>query len=187
MNQCKVFRALNFAALFLVALSFSRSAARAVDPANDPQLADSLADFRVKSDPNYLPTDSRLNRVERDSIDKIRTNFAKPGVDFATAPLWVWNDLLSEEQIRASLADLNAQRVNQAFVHPRPGLATPYLSDQWFKLWDAALDEAQKRDMKIWIYDENSYPSGFAGGLVPDVMPESRGQGLDVLILDALA
>jgi hypothetical protein len=32
--------------------------------------------------------------------------------------------------------------------------------------------------MKVWIYDENSYPSGFAGGLVPDAMPESRGRGL---------
>ena len=31
--------------------------------------------------------------------------------------------------------------------------------------------------MKIWIYDENSYPSGFAGGHVPDQMPESYNQG----------
>ena len=32
--------------------------------------------------------------------------------------------------------------------------------------------------MNVWIYDENSYPSGFAGGLVPEAMPESRGRGL---------
>ena len=32
--------------------------------------------------------------------------------------------------------------------------------------------------MNIWIYDENSYPSGFAGGLVPETMPDSRGRGL---------
>src|SRR4030043_178429 len=31
--------------------------------------------------------------------------------------------------------------------------------------------------MKVWIYDENSYPSGFAGGHVPDQMPESYNQG----------
>ena len=31
--------------------------------------------------------------------------------------------------------------------------------------------------MNIWIYDENSYPSGFAGGWVPEPMPESRGHG----------
>ena len=32
--------------------------------------------------------------------------------------------------------------------------------------------------MNLWIYDENSYPSGFAGGWVPEMMPESRGRGL---------
>lgn len=31
--------------------------------------------------------------------------------------------------------------------------------------------------MNIWIYDENSYPSGFAGGHVPELMPESYNQG----------
>ena len=135
---------------------------------------------------NYLPTQSKLNLVEDVSVDEIKKNFIAPGVDFSTGPLWVWNDLLTEEQIRATLADLNKQHVNQPFVHPRPGLATPYLSDEWFKLWDAALDEAQKRGMKIWIYDENSYPSGFAGGFVPDAMPESQGSGVDVQFYDEL-
>jgi hypothetical protein len=41
-----------------------------------------------------------------------------------------------------------------------------------------SLDEAERLDMNIWIYDENSYPSGFAGGFVPEAMPESRGRGL---------
>jgi hypothetical protein len=41
---------------------------------------------------------------------------------------------------------------------------TPYLSDEWFRLWKLALKEAEKLDMNVWIYDENSYPSGFAGG-----------------------
>ena len=32
--------------------------------------------------------------------------------------------------------------------------------------------------MNVWIYDEYCCPSGFAGGLVPDAMPESLGRGL---------
>ncbi|MBP8256280.1 MAG: hypothetical protein KAX37_03070, partial [Opitutaceae bacterium] len=55
---------------------------------------------------------------------------------------------------------------------------TPYLSPEWFHLWDVALAEAHKLDMNVWIYDENSYPSGFAGGWVPERLPESRGRGL---------
>ncbi len=86
--------------------------------------------------------------------------------------------MLTEEQIRGTMRDLCGQQVRQVFVHPRPGLMTPYLSDDWFRLWKVALDEAEKLDMNVWIYDENSYPSGFAGGHVPEVMPESRGRGL---------
>jgi hypothetical protein len=104
--------------------------------------------------------------------------FAKPPREYATAPLWVWNDQLTDAQVRGTLRDLAGQGVRQAFVHPRPGLMTPYLSPEWFRLWRVALDEAKRLDMNIWIYDENSYPSGFAGGWVPELMPESRGRGL---------
>ena len=104
--------------------------------------------------------------------------FAAPPTEYSSAPLWVWNDMLTEEQIASTMNDLAGQKVKQVFVHPRPGLMTPYLSDGWFRLWKAALKEAEKLDMNVWIYDENSYPSGFAGGLVPEAMPQSRGQGI---------
>ncbi len=110
--------------------------------------------------------------------ESIRKVFRDPPREFSTAPLWVWNDDLTESQVRESLRGLKRQNVRQAFVHPRPGLMTPYLGDAWMQLWRAALDEAQRLDMNLWIYDENSYPSGFAGGHVPEVMPESRGRGL---------
>ncbi len=108
----------------------------------------------------------------------LRLVFADPPREYSTAPLWVWNDMLTEEQIRLTLRDLAGQKVMQAFVHPRPGLMTPYLSESWFRLWSVALDEAQRLGMNLWIYDENSYPSGFAGGWVPQMMPEARGRGL---------
>ncbi len=100
--------------------------------------------------------------------------FTDPPRQYSTAPLWVWNDMLTEQQIVSTLEDLAGQNVRQVFVHPRPGLMTPYLSPQWFRLWKVALEEAKRLDMNVWIYDENSYPSGFAGGLVPEAMPESR-------------
>jgi len=107
--------------------------------------------------------------------------FRDPPREYSTGPLWVWNDLLTERQVRETLRDLASQKVRQVWVHPRPGLMTPYLSKDWFRLWQAALDEAERLGMNVWIYDENSYPSGFAGGWVPEAMPESRGRGLSFL------
>lgn len=113
-----------------------------------------------------------------DTSGQVLAIFEHPPREFSTAPLWVWNDMLSDEQIVSTLEDLASQGVKQVFVHPRPGLMTPYLSPEWFRLWRLALDTAERLDMNVWIYDENSYPSGFAGGWVPEQMPKSRGRGL---------
>ncbi len=119
-----------------------------------------------------------ISTINGEDSSKIRSQFAQPPREYSTGPLWVWNDRLSEKQIRETMNDFASQHVKQVWVHPRPGLMTPYLSEEWFHLWEIALDEAKKLDMNVWIYDENSYPSGYAGGLVPEAMPESRGQGL---------
>ncbi len=118
------------------------------------------------------------------SSPALRELFAKPTRDYTSGPLWVWADLMTDDMVLSSLRDLHAQGVRQPFVHPRPGLMTPYLSEEWFRLWKVVLDEAKKLDMNVWIYDENSYPSGFAGGFVPDAMPESRGRGLSITEAD---
>jgi hypothetical protein len=125
-----------------------------------------------------LTTLGGLGNTMSQEIDSLRAIFANPPREFTSGPLWVWNDMLTEEQIVSTLEDLASQNVRQPFIHPRPGLMTPYLSEDWFRLWKKALETAERLDMNIWIYDENSYPSGFAGGYVPEAMPESRGLGL---------
>ena len=122
-----------------------------------------------------LALDGKLEAVDSAAVKKL---FPDPPRQYCSAPLWVWNDMLTEKQIVGTLRVLAGQKVKQVFVHPRPGLMTPYLSEEWFRLWKVALKEAERLDMNVWIYDENSYPSGFAGGLVPEAMPESRGRGL---------
>jgi hypothetical protein len=109
---------------------------------------------------------------------KLKALFKDPPREYSTGPLWVWNDMLTEREIRDTMRDLASQKVKQVWVHPRPGLMTPYLSADWFRMWKVALKEAERLDMNVWIYDENSYPSGFAGGWVPELMPEARGRGL---------
>ena len=126
-----------------------------------------------------------LSQADAQDSATIAKQFKSPSRDYASAPLWVWNDMLTEEQIVSTLEDLASQKVKQAFVHPRPGLMTPYLGEDWFRLWKVALREAERLDMNIWIYDENSYPSGFAGGIVSEAMPEARGKRLDIKEINA--
>jgi hypothetical protein len=120
------------------------------------------------------------------SSQQTRANFAAPSRDYSSGPLWTWNDRLTKQQIQQTLQDLVDQNVRQVWVHPRPGLMTPYLGEEWFARWRDSLEFAEKNDMNVWIYDENSYPSGFAGGFVPEAMPDSRGQGIQFAWIDAV-
>lgn len=104
--------------------------------------------------------------------NEFKAQFSNPASDYRTAPLWVWNDDMSEEVIDFQLQELKNHGFGGAFVHPRPGLITEYLSEDWFGKWSHALDTAKKLGMKLYIYDENSYPSGFAGGHVPAQLPD---------------
>ena len=113
-------------------------------------------------------------------FEKLRKEFADPPRAFRPAPLWVWNTQVTRADIDRMLGDFKAQGFGGAFVHPRPGLVTEYLSDEWFDLYKYSVEKGKELGLDIWIYDENSYPSGFAGGHGPAQMPESydQGQGL---------
>lgn len=108
---------------------------------------------------------------------KIKSELKDPPASFRSAPLWVWNTKVTYEDIDRMLGEYKNQGFGGAFVHPRPGLITEYLSSDWFDLYRYSLEVGKKLGLDIWIYDENSYPSGFAGGLVPAQMPESYNQG----------
>ena len=110
---------------------------------------------------------------ELSTIDGTFALFRDPPAEYRSAPLWVWNDRVSEAQIDEQLRDFKARGIGGVFIHPRPGLITPYLSDEWLDRWAYAVKVGKTLGMKIWIYDENSYPSGFAGGHVPATMPDA--------------
>ncbi len=91
---------------------------------------------------------------------------ADPPAAYRPQLLWVWNGEVTRQRITQMLEDYAAQGMGGVFVHPRAGLVTEYLSEAWFDLWAFALSEAKRLGLFCHIYDENSYPSGFAGGHV---------------------
>jgi len=51
-------------------------------------------------------------------------------------------------------------------MHPRTGLATEYLGPDFFNAIRACVKKARQLKMHAWLYDEDRWPSGYAGGLV---------------------
>ena len=122
------------------------------------------------------------------SFVELRPLFRDPPAQYRSAPLYVWNNDVQEADIDQFLRDFKEQGIGGVFIHPRPGLITEYLSERWFALARYTVERARQLGMLVWLYDENSYPSGFAGGHVPAAMPESwqDGHGLTMKKLSAL-
>jgi len=78
---------------------------------------------------------------------------------------------MTAARIREMLQGFARRNIGGVFIHPRPGLVTEYLSDEWFSLWAIALKECKRLGIGCHIYDENSFPSGFAGGHVVSADP----------------
>jgi hypothetical protein len=114
-----------------------------------------------------VDTKSGWHSTVPNSLEELQKSFKNPPIDFSTAPFWVWNDQVTQETIDFQLREFKDKGIHMVFVHPRPGLVTEYLGNEWFELVQYSVEKARELDMKIWLYDENSYPSGFAGGHVP--------------------
>ncbi len=85
-------------------------------------------------------------------------------------PFWSWNDELEPERLRGQIQWMHKCGIGGFFMHARGGLKTPYLGEQWMQCIEACCDEAKKLGMDAWAYDENGWPSGFAGGLLLEDM-----------------
>ena len=89
-----------------------------------------------------------------------------PSAEYRGALFWALNGKLEPEEMRRQIRLMKQMGMGGFFLHARVGLNTEYLGDEWFKCVDAAIDEAAGLGMKVWLYDEDRWPSGAAGGLV---------------------
>lgn len=123
------------------------------------------------------------------SIESLKLNLNNPDTSFRSAPFWGWNDRLQPEELVRQLKDMKAKGMGGAFIHSREGLETPYLGEEWMADIAASIDCAQQENLEIWIYDEDKWPSGSAGGTVSAADPErftAKGLTLEILSGDAV-
>jgi hypothetical protein len=96
------------------------------------------------------------------------------GKEWRPAPFWSWNDKLQESELRRQIREMADRGWGGYFMHSRVGLVTGYLSDDWMDLVKACAQEARETDTWAWLYDEDKWPSGFAGGIIPLKDPSFR-------------
>ena len=97
------------------------------------------------------------------NFDKV---FRNPDSSYRGAPFWAWNCKLDAETMAHQVEYFKEMGLGGFHMHPRTGLDTPYLSKEYMKVIKACVEKARKEKMLAWLYDEDRWPSGAAGGLV---------------------
>jgi len=100
------------------------------------------------------------------------------GFNYAPAPFWFLNHRLEKDEIRRQLRLMKETEVSGFFIHPRAGLLTPYGSAEWHEMVKFIVSESEKLGLKAWLYDEDPFPSGIAGGKVVFDNPEFKARGI---------
>ncbi|MFT3786541.1 MAG: hypothetical protein QM770_10290 [Tepidisphaeraceae bacterium] len=92
--------------------------------------------------------------------------FRSPPSEYRGSPFWAWNAKLELPQLLRQIEVLKRMGFGGFNLHSRTGLATEYLGPDYLEAVRACTEAAQRERMLCWLYDEDRWPSGFAGGLV---------------------
>ena len=109
--------------------------------------------------------------------------FAAPGNEWRGKPFWSWNGELEADELLRQLHIIQEMGWGGHFMHSRSGLATEYLGEEWFRLINLVTDESERMGLESWLYDEDRWPSGSAGGKVT-VDPQYRMRSLTLIESD---
>lgn len=110
--------------------------------------------------------------------------FKDPPREYRPSPFWSLNNLLNQDELRRQIREFAEKGFGGYFMHSRIGLTTPYLSDEWMDCIAVCIEEGRKLGIYSWLYDEDKWPSGFAGGIIPAKDDEYRLKTLVVKKLD---
>ncbi|MDI9470566.1 MAG: hypothetical protein QM296_10210 [Bacillota bacterium] len=92
--------------------------------------------------------------------------FADPAAVYRGTPFWAWNTALDAEELKRQMDGFRQMGFGGAHLHVRDGLQIPYLSDEFMEIVRSTVEHCHETGMLAWLYDEDRWPSGFAGGLV---------------------
>ncbi len=95
-----------------------------------------------------------------------RELFQNPTAEYRGTPFWAWNCKLDRDELTWQIDALQAMGFGGFHMHVRTGMATTYLSEEHMALVKACVEKARANKMLAWLYDEDRWPSGAAGGHV---------------------
>ncbi len=94
--------------------------------------------------------------------------FLNPTNEYRGQPFWCWNCRVTKEMITKQIDVYEQMGAGGFTLHCRTGLETPYMGEEFMELVSYANAYAKQKGMYCYLYDEDRYASGAAGGTVTE-------------------
>ena len=92
--------------------------------------------------------------------------FLNPTAEYRATPFWAWNCLIDETMASDQIEAFKKMGFGGFHMHSRVGMAMEYLGKPFMDIVKFSVDKAKKEGMLAYLYDEDKWPSGYAGGYV---------------------
>ena len=92
--------------------------------------------------------------------------FCNPTSEYRGTPFWALNSYLTKDELCRQIDVFKEMGLGGFHLHVRTGLENEYLSEEYMELIKDTVVKAKNEEMLAWLYDEDRWPSGAAGGLV---------------------
>ena len=99
--------------------------------------------------------------------------------EFGPCNWWVWNGDMNKPQMLRQMDLMKQAGVDEFYIYCEQGVELDFLEEEFFERVGWTVQEAKKRNMRVWIYDDLNWPSGTANGLMVRNHPEYRSQMLE--------
>ncbi|HEU5339893.1 glycosyl hydrolase [Edaphobacter sp.] len=119
-------------------------------------------------------------KLQMPTASHVERTWKTPPSEYGPEPYYGLNGAVDTAVITRDLDTMRRLGFRAVTVQAGYGMPFAYLSPEYFKFFRTFLEEAKKRDMRVWIVDDAGYPSGFAGGKFTSEKPNLRMQALEV-------
>ncbi|SFF08654.1 Glycosyl hydrolases family 2, sugar binding domain [Paenibacillus algorifonticola] len=97
---------------------------------------------------------------------------------------FLWQHGEEEQAIREEMARIHEAGIGAVCVEARPH--PDFLGPKWWSDMDIIMDEARKRGMKVWMLDDDHFPTGHAAGKVKEAPEELHRKFLGERFIDTI-
>jgi hypothetical protein len=112
------------------------------------------------------------------TLSELASQLKQPPIDFSPVPFWFLNKDMDRRELERQLHLMREIGLGGVVLHGRQGHTVPYMSNEWLEGIVFCVEVCAALGMKAWLYDEDNWPSGYAGGAVLQRHPEGQAKCL---------